>query len=420
MTIAAPPSLRTAKPPPRQAVILAGGRGTRLGELGDRMPKAMVPFHGRPFAEYLVEQLRGAGFQRLLFLLGYKADQISDHFEDGERFGVEISYSISALENDTGTRVKLAESSCDPVFMLLYCDNYWPLRLDSMWRDFCADDRTLAQVTVYRNRDQRTRDNLRIGCDGRVEIYDKSRQAPGLSGVDIGYLLLDRSVLSSLPDDRNHSFEAELYPHLVAEGQLGAFQSDHRYYSVGTPERLPETEVFLARRPTVIFDRDGVLNAKAAPGQYITSVEDWRWLPGAREAIARLTAAGVRIIVVTNQAGIARGHVSRETVDRIHEHMKADAERAGGRIEAVYLCPHHWDENCDCRKPKPGMLIQAQRDFTLDLSRTPFVGDDVRDGEAAAACGTPFFHVRADLGVAEALDALLQASISSTGQTVGN
>jgi D-glycero-D-manno-heptose 1,7-bisphosphate phosphatase len=113
-------------------------------------------------------------------------------------------------------------------------------------------------------------------------------------------------------------------------------------------------------------------------------------LPGALEALRLYKEAGYRVILVSNQAGINRGEMTKESLEDIHARMKADVERAGGRIDAIYVCPHDWDEGCECRKPKPGMLFQAQKDFHLDLSRTTFIGDDERDGIAADAAECRF------------------------------
>lgn len=372
---------------PTQAVILAGGRGTRLAPLTDTRPKPMVEFHGRPFLEYLVEMLRGQGIRRIVLLLGYLPQVIIDHFGDGSRFGVRIDYSVTPEEDDTGLRIKRAAHMFDPEFLLMYCDNYWPLRLDDLTRAWKAAG-TAMQVVVYDNTDGYTRNNLRVES-GLVTVYDKSRAAPGLAGVDIGFMLLKRELIDRVPDG-NVSFEASLYPALVAEGQLAAYVTGHRYYSVGNLARLPATERFLARRPAVILDRDGVLNAKMPRAEYVRTWSDWRWVEGSKEAVAAFTRAGFRVIVVTNQAGIARGVMTEDDLADIHRRMVADIESAGGRIDAIHHCPHGWDEGCACRKPKPGMLFQAQREFDLDLGRVYFIGDDERDGQAADAAGCRF------------------------------
>jgi histidinol-phosphate phosphatase family protein len=371
---------------PTQAVILAGGRGTRMRPLTDTRPKPMVEFHGKPFLEYLIEMLREQGFHRVLLLLGYLPDVIQDHFGDGAAWGLEISYSVSGPDDLTVSRVQLAHEQIEPTFLLMYCDNYWPMQMDRMWRHYHAMGAP-AMVTVYGNKDgyRPGKDSVAVDGDGFVTVFDRKRVTPGLQGVEISYAILDKSVLELLPE-QDELVEQALYPQLAERRQLAAYVSDHRYYSVGSLERLPVTERFLARRAAVILDRDGVLNKRPPRGEYVTRPEEFEWLPGAREALALLRDAGHTVIVVTNQAGIARGAMTEADLEAIHERMRAEA---GGAVARIYHCPHGWDEGCECRKPAPGMLFQAQRDFDLDLTRTPFIGDDERDREAADAAGCP-------------------------------
>jgi D-glycero-D-manno-heptose 1,7-bisphosphate phosphatase len=370
---------------PTQAVILAGGLGTRLRPLTDTVPKPMLPFHGKPFAEYLLDMLREQGISEVLFLLGYLPRVVTDYFGDGRNHGLEITYAISPVEDETGTRLKKAIDQLDDLFLLLYCDNYWPMDMRKMW-DFFLHTGARAMVTVYGNEDGYTRNNLKVNEEGLIEVYDKTRTIPGLKGVDIGYGFFPKSVIAELPDG-NVSFEKETYGRLVKERQLAGYVSRHRYYSVGSHERLPLTEAFLGRSPAILLDRDGVLNQKAPQAQYIRSPEQFVWLPGALDALRRLKTAGYRVILISNQAGIARGMLSREELHAVEDRMRRDAETAGGRIDAIYVCPHHWDEKCSCRKPEPGMLFQAQRDHHFDLSRVWFLGDDERDVQAGEAAG---------------------------------
>lgn len=376
---------------PTQAVILAGGRGSRLAPLTDRIPKPMIEFHRKPFLEYLVEMLRQQGFCNILLLLGYLPQVIKGYFGDGSRLDVKIKYSVSDPNDDSGRRLKLAQPMTDPTFLLMYCDNYWPMRFDEMWRQFVSAD-VPAQITVYQNSDGYTRDNVRVDRQGYVLAYDKSRLAPNMRGVEIGFVILKREVLDLLPYE-NVSFEKLIYPKLVERRQLRAYVTGHRYYSVGSHERLGLTTDFLARRPAVILDRDGVLNRKLPPATYVRSWTDWEWVPGAKDALRVFREAGYRVIIVTNQAGVGRRAMTEDDLKKIHERMKAESVAAGGYIDAVYYCPHDWDQGCDCRKPRPGMLLQAQRDFSLDLSRSYFIGDDERDGEAAVAAGCPWLLV---------------------------
>jgi histidinol-phosphate phosphatase family protein len=391
--------------PPRQAVILAGGRGTRLAPLTDARPKPMIEFHGRPFLAYLIEFFRAQGFDRILLLLGYLPEVICDYVGDGSRFGVDITCSVTDVGDDTGRRLWLARHLIEPCFLLAYCDNYCPVDIEAMWRWFRTSN-AAAMVTVYANEDGYTRNNMSIDGEGFVTVYDKSRAASGLKGVDIGFLLAGRDVLDLL-SAANSSFEALVYPELVARRRLLAHVTRHRYYSVGSVDRLSQTREFLARRPTVFLDRDGVLNRRPPQAQYVDRWQAWEWMPGVLDGLRRLKQAGWRTVVVTNQAGIARGVITERQLADIHARMCAEASAAGGEITAIYHCPHGWDDGCDCRKPKAGMLFRAQKNLCLDLTRTPFLGDDERDGQAAAAAGCPFIMIDEDNAFSSAVARLL-------------
>jgi histidinol-phosphate phosphatase family protein len=389
----------------RQAVILAGGRGERLRPLTDTRPKPMIEFHGRPFLEYLVDLLRSQGLEEVLLLLGYLPEPIQEHFGDGSRFGIRIRYAVTSPDDLTAARVLGARDLLDPTFLLLYCDNYWPLALDRLWARY-VEAGAPAMVTVYRNGDGHTRDNVRLDEDGFVIEYDPTRTAPGLHGTEIGFAILRRDLLDLLAAGSTQ-IEAGLYPALVKDRRLAAFLTDHRYYSVGSLERLPVTDRFLGRRPTVFLDRDGVLNRRPPVAGYVRRADDVEWLPGALDAVGDLTRAGVRLIVVSNQAGIARGAMTMDDLGGVERRMRDDIRSTGGEIEAFLYCPHGWDEGCECRKPRPGMLFEAQRRFDLDLSRTPFVGDDERDGQAAEAAGCPFLLVTDNCALADLTSQLI-------------
>lgn len=374
---------------PRQAVILAGGRGTRMQPLTLTRPKPMVEFHGKPFLEYIVEMLREQGFDRILMLLGYLPDVITDHFGDGSRLGVAIDYDVTDADDLTAYRVQHASDRIDDTFLLLYCDNYWPMQFDRMWQAYLASGAD-GQVTIYSNSDKFSRDSVIVGPDGKVAVFDRSRKTPGLKGIEISYAILEKSAVLPLLPAHQELFEQAVYPALAAEGRLNAYWTEHRYYSVGSLDRLPVTEQFLARHPAIFLDRDGVINERAPRAEYIRTPEEFRFLPGVLEALARLKAADYRVFLISNQAGIGRGAMTEDDLAAVHRKLTGEVAAAGGRIDAIYYCPHDWDDGCDCRKPRPGLLFRAQREWHLDLTRTLFIGDDTRDGEAAEAAGCPF------------------------------
>jgi len=369
---------------PEQAVILAGGMGTRLRPLTNTRPKPMIEFNNKPFLQYLIELLREQGFARILLLLGYLPEVIIDYFEDGKAFGIDIDYSVTEVSNETGRRLKLASEKIDDYFFLMYCDNYWPMDFDRMWMHF-VKQRVIAQTTVYRNSDNYTKSNVQFD-NSKVVCYDKSRRGVGLNGVDIGYCIFKKEVIDLIPDE-NINFEGAVYPLLTQRNQLAAYVTDHRYYSVGSHERLGITEAFLKDKKAIILDRDGVINRKPAKADYVKTWDEFEWLEGSREAIRLLKESGYQVIVITNQAGIARGIMSEDDLEDIHAKMNTDLLRYNAQIDRFYYCPHGWDDGCDCRKPKPGMLYKAQQDYNLNLTKTVFIGDDYRDKEAGDAAG---------------------------------
>ena len=369
----------------RQAVILAGGHGTRLMPFTESNPKPMYLFEGKPFLEYLIKQVKGFGIERVLLLLGYMPDKIMDYFGDGALFDLKIEYVITPLEYETGLRIKGAENKLDDAFLLMYCDNYCPVDFEKL-QDKYFTNGAKAQLTAYANRDGYTKNNLLLDDCGKVLVYDKKRASSNLLGVDIGYAIIDKSVVG-LVSNENENFEKTVYPQLVEKRMLYAITEEHRYYSVGSWERIELTTEFFRPKKTAFLDRDGTLNVRAPRAQYIEKPRDFVWLPGAIEAVKLLKNNGYNIILITNQPGIARGHLTEDTLVEIHDKMLFDLRREGGDIDKIYYCPHNWDDGCFCRKPRPGMLYQAQKELSVNLRDCVLFGDDYRDIEAGESAG---------------------------------
>ncbi|MBF0619424.1 MAG: NTP transferase domain-containing protein [Candidatus Omnitrophica bacterium] len=243
----------------QQAVIFAGGRGERLRPLTDELPKPMAPVSGRPFADYLVRSLVEAGIQRLLFLVGYRADRIMDHYGDGKSFGLRIDYSVGTAEDLTGRRLLNAYPQLEDRFLLLYGDNYWPVPMAAMTENYARLGLPVT-TTVFSNK-QGTGEygfgnNVVVGPRGIVKAYDKSRQAPGLNGIDIGFFLVDKSVID--PDEPgNFSFEETILARVAAEGRLGAFMTDEQYYYITSLENLSGFERIAREKKFLWLERKG-------------------------------------------------------------------------------------------------------------------------------------------------------------------
>ena len=367
-----------------QAVILAGGKGTRLHPFTLDSPKPLYPINGRPFLDNLLNQVISFGIHDVILLLGYKADKIIQYLQNKPMDKVSIRWSVTPEQYDTGSRLRAASQMITDDFLLLYCDNYCPINYSRHYSAFQENDAQV-QITAYTNRDGYTKNNLFVD-NGLVKIYDKSRQSAALNAVDIGYAIVRREILDDLPETDNINFEQYAYLRALREGRLYASLTEHRYYSIGSYERMPLTETFFSGRRAVFLDRDGTLNVRPPRACYIETPSDFVWLPGAREAVKRLNDAGFLVLLVTNQPGIARGRLSMDMLEAIHSKMKEDLGEIGARIDHIYVCPHNWDEGCLCRKPKPGLLYQAQKDYNLNIPRDcVLIGDDDRDIEAAAS-----------------------------------
>ncbi|MDP3987517.1 MAG: HAD-IIIA family hydrolase [Candidatus Levybacteria bacterium] len=370
-----------------QAVILAGGKGERMRPLTLTIPKPMIKIHGKPFLEYTIRLLKKNGIKEIIILTGYLHEQIEDYFKDGKKFGIKIKYSYSPVEADTGTRIKNARHLFDKYILLLYGDNYWPLDLSKLIK-FYQEKKTKASTVVFSNFDNSTKSNILVNEKGIVEIYDRKRTANNLNGVDIGFFILDTSVLSLLPK-KNCSFEESFLPKLVQKKQLAGFMTHHKYYSLSNLERLEGINKFFEKKKVVFLDRDGTINKRAGKACYIGDWKDFKFLPNVEKALKLLSKKGFRIFVVTNQPGIARKILSEEQVNRIHENLKKEAPM----IEDIFYCPHGWDDGCFCRKPNAGMFFKAASKYNLNLYKSYCIGDDERDIIAGKMAGCKTFKV---------------------------
>jgi NDP-sugar pyrophosphorylase family protein len=226
-----------------QAVILAGGPGTRLRPLTDHLPKPMVPVAGRPYLEYQIDWLREQGITDILLLVGYLAERIEEHFGDGAAFGVSIRYSREPRPAGTGGALSLARPLLAESFLVLNGDSYLPIEYRGLARRLESSSAE-AVLAVYDNRieDTGVRNNLQLDGD-RVILYDKTG-APALTRVDAGAIALRRRALL---EGGVWSLENDLFPRLIARGALAAFPVRQRFYDMGTPAGLAMLEKFLNR-----------------------------------------------------------------------------------------------------------------------------------------------------------------------------
>ena len=227
-----------------QAVILAGGLGSRLRPLTDRVPKPMIMVQGKPFLEHQIELLRRHGIRSVVLCVGYLGHMIEEYFGDGSRFSVGIRYSEEGdrLQGTAGA-LKRAESVLDDEFFLTYADAYLLLDYAAVMAHFRRRDR-LALMVIYRNENQYARSNV-AAADGYVTAYDKDEQTPDMVYINYGVSVLRKETLEHIPPRRVYSQE-ELYARFIDERQLLAYETDQRFYEVGSPEGLEEFSRLIA------------------------------------------------------------------------------------------------------------------------------------------------------------------------------
>ncbi|TQF32829.1 HAD-IIIA family hydrolase [Bradyrhizobium sp. UNPA324] len=373
----------------RQAVILVGGLGTRLGERTKLIPKPMLDIGGRPFLDTLIDELVRYGvFDEILLLAGHKAEIVETHYAGAAREGARIVVSRETEPLGTGGALVHARNLLHDRFLLLNGDSLFDFNLLDL---------------IARARDGRVHMALRDGVVGdrygRVVLDgDMVRDfiAPGAGAtgpVNAGIYVIDKSVLdeiATLPA----SLEQEVFPGLAKSGALRGTAYRGYFIDIGIPDDFARADRELRRqlqRPAVFFDRDGVLNHDSG---YTYETHKVEWIEGAREAVKAVNDAGYFAFVITNQSGVARGYYEEHHVATLHRWMAEQMAEIGAHIDAFEYCPDHPDGTVarycrvsDRRKPAPGMITDLTRRFPIDMTRSMVIGDKESDMEAARAAG---------------------------------
>jgi mannose-1-phosphate guanylyltransferase / phosphomannomutase len=398
-----------------QVVILAGGRGTRLREHTQTMPKPMLTIGDRPNLEHQILLAQRHGFTSALLLVSHLSDRIESYFGCGQRFGVEIAYCAEDPPLGTAGALRHASALLQDRFLVLYGDIFIDCDLARLWA-YHADGRALATLVVHPNDHPDDSDLVEADSDGTVSaIYPKPRSDDQYlpNRVNAGVAVIEREILSMIPPGRDLDLARDIFPALAGNGRIRAYQSAEYFKDFGTPERLararsdfesgkPARQNRSYPRPAVFLDRDGVINKEVS---HLSKPAQMELIPGAAESIQRLNEAGYLVIVVTNQPVVARGECSLDGLRLIHNKMETLLGRKHAWIDALYFCPHHPEKgfagevselkfDCTCRKPKTGMFDQAVRDWNISLAGSYCVGDSRRDIVAARRVGVVPIGVR--------------------------
>lgn len=377
---------------PRQALFLVGGKGTRLGALSANTPKPMQEIApGVRFLDLLLENAARMGFTDIVLLAGHLGDKVEAAYH-GQRIG-EAEIRVVHESQPMGTGGALAEAAhvLDETFILSNGDSFFDINLRTLT---AAPLPTGGGRLALRMVDDTARYGS-VKLDGaKIEAFiEKNPDLTGPGLINGGIYYLDRAMVERI--SAPSSIESDVFPELVKEGRLEGIPFDGYFLDIGLPETLAQARretAALRERPAAFLDRDGVLNEDKG---YTHRVEDLNWMPGAREAIRLLNDRGYRVIVVTNQAGVARGFYDEAAVSVFHAGMQEQLAREGAFIDAFYHCPYHAEGTVPTytvadhpdRKPNPGMILRALSEWHVNKDASFLIGDKESDMEAARRAG---------------------------------
>lgn len=403
-----------------KVVIMAGGRGTRIAELFPDIPKPLIPVDGMPILEREIRSLASQGFKDLILTVGYLADKIIAYFGDGSQLGVKIDYFVEETPlGNAGALFQLKDKIGNEPFFLLNADAAFDVDFNRM---LAFHQQHGGLVTLFTHPNSHPYDSGLIIADnnGNVEKWlSKEDERPQWynNRVNAGLHVIDPKVLDLSLENLEIDpatdapkgkvdLDRQILKPLCGTGKMYCYDSPEYVKDMGTPERFHQVEADYKngvvqaknlhnKQKAIFLDRDGTINKYVG---FLRNIDDFELIEGVSEAIKQINQSGYLAIVVTNQPVIARGEVSWDELNEVHKKMETLLGKDGAYIDGLYICPHHPDKgfegerpeykfDCDCRKPKPGLLLQASKDFNIDLSQSYMIGDSERDVEAGKAAG---------------------------------
>ena len=396
-----------------KTVIMAGGRGTRISSVASDIPKPMIKIEGKPVLEHEIECLRDQGFTDLIITVSHLGHIIMNYFGDGEKFGVHIEYyeEKEPLGN-AGALFKIKDKLAED-FLLLNADAVFDVDFNRMVRYHKEKN---AIVTLFTHPNSHPYDSGLLIADDKKAVlkwlakederpqWYRNRVNAGLHIISpeiFGLVDIDAEKIGTVGENGKTvkvDLDRQLLKPLAGTGKMFCYDSPEYVKDMGTPERYEsvcrdfhdgkvQAKNLSHKQKAVFLDRDGTLNKYVG---FLRDIDEFKLLDGVADAIKAVNNSGYLAIVVTNQPVIARGEVTVQQLEEIHNKMETLLGLEGAYIDSIYYCPHHPHKgyegeitelkfDWDCRKPKPGMLMQAVKDFNIDLNGSWMIGDSEND-----------------------------------------
>lgn len=417
---------------------MAGGRGTRISELFPDIPKPLIPIDGIPVLEREIISLRDQGFTDIILTIGYMAEKIQAYFGNGEKFGIHVEYFVE--DKPLGNAGALFKLNLEDDFLLLNADAVFDVDFNRMV-DYHKAHGGLVTLFTHPNSHPYDSGLIVAGEDGEVEqwlakedarpefyrnrvnaglhvISPKALELSGIKAEEVG-IEIDGKI-------KKVDLDRQILKPLCGTSTMFCYDSPEYVKDMGTPERFRSVERdFMAgvvqaknlsnKQKAIFLDRDGTINKYVG---FLRSPEELELTDDAAEAIMLINASGYLAVVVTNQPVIARGEVTWDELNEIHNKLETELGKQGAYLDGIYFCPHHPHKgyegeipelkvDCDCRKPKPGLLLRASKDLNIDLSKSYMIGDSDIDVAAGETAGCKSIKIE-EGGLLEAVRGILE------------
>jgi len=387
-----------------KVVIMAGGKGTRISSIANDIPKPMIKIEGKPVLEHEIECLRNQGFDDIIITVSHLGNVIIDYFGDGSKFGVNIEYYFEKEPlGNAGALFKLKDKLKED-FLLLNGDALFDVDFNRFVKYHKSKG---GLVTLFTHPNSHPYDSGLIIADkdGSVKQWlskEDVRPKYYRNRVNAGLHVVSPEILSGDIQNGKIDLDRQVLKPLAGTGKMFVYDSPEYVKDMGTPERyemvikdfregIVQSKNLRNKQKAIFLDRDGTINKYVG---FLKNIDDFELCEGACEAIKKINDSGFLAVVVTNQPVIARGEVTFGELQEIHNKMETLLGEKGAYLDGIYYCPHHPHKgyegeipelkfDCDCRKPKPGMLIRASEDYNIDLNQSWIVGD----GENDILCG---------------------------------
>lgn len=414
-------------------VIMAGGKGTRISSVNSEVPKPMITVCGKPVLEHIIDSVKAQGYRDLIVVVGHLKNVIMDHFKDGAEFGVFIRYVEEEQPLGTAGALFFLRNELDEDFLLLNGDIIFDIDINRMHR-YHKQKGGIATILTHPNNHPYDSGIIIADDENRVQdwLHKESPRVWYRNRVNAGIHMLSPRVFelengNLFQMDKRLDLDRDVLKPLISQRELYVYDSPEYVKDMGTPKRLLEVERDIQSglvrqknlenpQQAVFLDRDGTINRYVG---FLRDIESFELLPGVTEAIRVINASGYLAIVVTNQPLIARGEVTSEQLQMIHNKMETLLGVEGAYVDAIYYCPHHPHSGyegeiaelkieCECRKPKPGMLLNAAEEFHIDLQKSWMIGDSENDVLAGEAAGCRAILLKSEEDLLNVVERILQ------------